>query len=211
VEACVVGALEMVGEQMTVEQVLSVVRRDNPFYEQSGGGMTLSGGEPLMQFAYSKALLQAAKAEGMHTAIQTSASAPWERLEALLSLTDYWMVDLKHTNNARHKELTGVPNRRILNNLRRLCESGSDLLLRVPWIPGYNVEEGFLQGLVRFLTSMPKPPPVEFMLYHRLGLSKTTALGKDNTFPEQLPAATAEDVAPWIERLRSEGLRVVGS
>ncbi len=208
VDACLIGALEMVGQRMSVEDVLAVVRRDEPFYTQSGGGMTLSGGEPLAQFAFSKALLAAAKAEGMHTAIETAALAPWARLETLAPLLDQWMVDLKHTDNARHRALTGVPNRRILSNIRRIVDAGWPLLLRIPWVPERNADDALLDGLLAFLTTFPTPPPIEFMLYHRLGLGKWSALGGESTLPDAIPAATRDEVEPWAERLRREGISV---
>lgn len=208
VEACVVGAVEMVGKRMTVEDVLAVVRRDIPFYEQSHGGMTLSGGEPLAQFAFSKELLATAKAEGMHTAIETSALAAWERMEEIAPLVDLFLVDLKHTDDARHRALTGVSNERILANITRMCELRWPLVLRIPWVPTRNAEESFLAGLRAFFTSLPTPPPLEFMPYHRLGLGKWTALGGITTMPEDIPAATADEITPWADALRAEGYEV---
>jgi len=198
----------MVGARMSVEEVLAVVRRDAPFYEQSGGGMTLSGGEPLAQFAFSRALLEAAKAEGMHTAIETSAAASWPRLVALAPLLDLWLVDLKHTDSARHHALTGMPNRRILANIRRITDARWPLLLRIPWVPQHNAEPAFLDGLLAFLRSLDAPPPVEFMPYHRLGLGKWTALGGESTIPEEIPAAERAEIAPWTQRLRAAGIEV---
>jgi len=208
-QTCYAGALELVGKEYTVEEAMAVVRRDIPFYQTSNGGMTLSGGEPLAQYAFSKALLRAAKAEGMHTAIETSALAPWQRLEALHPLVDLFLVDLKHTDNARHKALTGVPNTRILANIRRMADAQWPLVLRLPWVPEHNADPGFLDGLLHFLTSLSSPPPVEFMLYHRLGIGKWSGLGGVSTIAEEIPAATKEMVAPWIARLREEGFNVV--
>ncbi|MHB9132138.1 MAG: glycyl-radical enzyme activating protein [Armatimonadota bacterium] len=207
-DACITGALELVGKKISVEDVLAVVRRDIPFYTQSNGGMTLSGGEPLAQYGFSKTLLQAAKAEGMHTALETTAQVPWARLEELAPLCNLFLVDLKHTNDVRHRALTGVSNRRILANIRRMVAAGWPLLLRIPWVPTRNVEESFLTGLHDFLTSFSAPPPIEFLPYHRLGQSKWTALGGITTMPDDIPAATAEDVMPWAETLRAAGISV---
>jgi len=208
VDACPYGALEMVGKRMSAEEVLAVVRRDVPFYQQSGGGITLSGGEPLAQFAFSRLLLQAAKTEGMHAAIETSALAPWPRLAALAPLLDLWLVDLKHTDSTSHRALTGVPNRRILANIRRMAGAGWPLLLRVPWVPRHNAESAFLDGLTAFLRSLDNPPPLEFMPYHRLGLGKWAALGGESTIPEDIPAADRADIEPWAVRLRDAGVDV---
>jgi len=206
VEVCPAGALEIVGQRMTVEQVMAVVRRDVPFYEQSGGGMTLSGGEPLAQPAFARALLQAAKDEAMHTAVETSAYGPWERLEDLLPLTDLWLVDIKHTDDARHRELTGVGNASILSNIRSLSRHGAQLHLRIPYVPQRNAEPSFLEGLLDFIGSLPHIPPVEIMPYHRLGLGKWESLGKPPTMPLDIAAATPVDVQPWLDRLRAAGI-----
>jgi len=206
--ACDMGALEMVGQWMSVEEVLCVVRRDAPFYQQSGGGMTLSGGEPLAQYAFARALLAAAKTEGLHTAMETTALLPWPRLVALAPLLDRWLVDLKHTDAQRHRALTGAPNRRILANIRRMADAGWPLALRIPWVPLRNAEPAFLDGLCAFLRSLSTPPPVEFMPYHRLGQEKWAALGGDAAMPESIPAADRADIEPWAEALRREGITV---
>lgn len=205
VDACPVGAIERVGRRMTVDEVMAVVRRDRPFYDQSGGGMTISGGEPLLQISFTQALLQAAKEDGLNTAIETSAFASWESLARLLPLVDTWMVDLKHTDPTRHRELTGVDNARILANIRRLSEV-VPLLIRIPWVPTCNAEESFLDGLLAFL---PQGSTVEFMPYHRLGIGKWASLGEESPISGDLPDAAKDDLHPWVERLTEAGVRVI--
>ena len=206
VEACPVGALALVGKRMSVEDVLAVVRRDAHFYERSGGGMTLSGGEPMAQFAFTRALLEAAKAESIDTAIETAALAPRTSFERIAPLVDLFLLDLKHTDDQRHRELTGVPNRRILANIRHIVEAGWPAIIRVPWVPFENADESFLDGLEAFLGSMKTPPPVEFMLYHRLGIGKWTSIGGHSTMSGEIPAADREAVRPWVERLTAAGI-----
>jgi pyruvate formate lyase activating enzyme len=206
VEVCAAGALEMVGQRMTVEEALAVVRRDVPFYETSGGGMTLSGGEPLAQYDFTKALLTAAREEGIQTALETSALSIWERMEALQPLVNLFLVDLKHTDDARHRELTGVSNALILENIRRMSAREFPLTLRIPWIPGMNAEPTFLEGLIEFAACLSPRPPVEFLPYHRLHVSKRAALGMEASMPEEIPAAMPEEIAPWVERLAAEGI-----
>ncbi len=208
VTACPAGALEMVGRSMSVEDVLAVVRRDIPFYDTSGGGMTISGGEPLAQFDFTHALLTAAKAEGLRTAMESALLTPWERLQALAPLLDTWLVDLKHTDDARHRTLTGVPNTLILANLRRMIEAGWPLTVRIPWVPTLNAEPAFLDGLLSFLPAFPTPPPVEFMPYHRLGLSKWPALGGTSRIDAEIPAADRAEIEPWAACLREAGITV---
>ncbi len=210
VEACFAGALEMVGIRMTVEEVLAVVRRDLPFYQQSGGGLTLSGGEPLAQFTFARELLAAAKAEALHTALETSAFAPWEQVAELAPLLDLWLVDVKHTDETRHRELTGVSNARILENIRRIAAARWPLLLRIPWVPGVNTDDAFLAGLRAFQATLAQPPVIEFMPYHRLGQGKWPALGGQSPLPDDIPAAGTDDFAPWAAALRADGVQVKG-
>jgi pyruvate formate lyase activating enzyme len=208
VSACPAGALEMVGKQMSVDDVLAVVRRDIPFYETSGGGMTISGGEPLAQFDFTRALLEAAKGEGLHTAVESALLAPWERLATLAPLLDAWLVDLKHTDDDRHRTLTGVPNAAILDNIRRMVDAGWPVTVRIPWVPTLNAEPLFLDGLARYLAEFTAPPPVEFMPYHRLGLSKWSALGGTSNIDAEIPAAERAEIEPWAARLRDQGVTV---
>lgn len=207
---CPAMALELVGEEKTVEEVMAVVRRDIPFYQTSGGGMTLSGGEPLQQAEFSLALLQTARNEDIATAIETSALAPWKILQRCRPLTDLFLVDLKHTDPIRHRELTGVSNTLIMQNLQRMITEGWPLILRIPWIPHYNAEPTFLEGLVTWLATFPTPPPVEFMPYHRLGQGKWKALGKTSPLPDTIAEATSTDLQPWAIRLREVGVQVLG-
>jgi pyruvate formate lyase activating enzyme len=206
VEVCPGGALELVGKRMSVEEVLAVVRRDVPFYEQSHGGMTISGGEPLAQPDFTADLLRASRMEGIHNVVETSAYGPWERIATLLDLVDLWLVDIKHTDDARHQALTGVSNATILANIRRLASEARAIVLRVPWVPQRNAEPEFLQALIAYVGELNPQPPVELMPYHRLGLGKWESLGRPATMPLDLPAATLDDVQPWVERLREAGI-----
>jgi pyruvate formate lyase activating enzyme len=176
-EGCYAGALELAGRQVTVEEVLNEVLRDRAFYETSGGGMTLSGGEPLAQYGFIRALLQAAKAEGVHTALDTTGLAPWNQLEGLLSHTDLILYDLKHMDQERHMALTGVPNQRILDNLRRLDDAGQPLWIRIPLIPGQNDDDANYHALGRFLSSLEHIERIEILRYHRLAESKYESVG----------------------------------
>ncbi|HEX2952339.1 MAG TPA: glycyl-radical enzyme activating protein [Armatimonadota bacterium] len=206
VRVCPAGAIEMVGQLHTVEEVMAVVRRDVPFYQQSGGGMTLSGGEPLAQYEFTKALLTTAHEEGIHTALESTACFSWEKLSPLASVVDLFLIDLKHTDNKRHRELTNISNTVILENIRRMVTAGLPVNLRIPWIPTRNAEPEFLEGLVAFLTSLPSIPPVTFLPYHRLGISKWAAIDGESPMPEEIPAAKAEDIAPWVVRLQQAGI-----
>lgn len=137
-EACWSGAIKMDGRRMTVAQVMAEVRKDMPFYRNSGGGMTLSGGEALMQPRFSRALLQAARAEGIHTAIETTGFTDPETLRQIADLTDLFLFDVKHVDGTRHKAGTGVHNGQILLNLQQLVDTGSRVQVRIPVIPVFN-------------------------------------------------------------------------
>ncbi len=211
-DVCPNGALELVGKRMTVEEVMAVVRRDVPFYEQSNGGMTLSGGEPLAQPDFTAALLLAARAEGIHNVVETCSYARWERIEAILDLVDHWLLDVKHMDPDRHRDLTGVSNEAILANIRRLAEVARGMTIRVPWVPQRNAEPEFLEALIPFVQSLGElrtgksPVSVEIMPYHRLGLGKWESLGHPATMPADVPAASLDDVQPWLDRLRENGI-----
>ncbi|MEN6370759.1 MAG: glycyl-radical enzyme activating protein [Armatimonadota bacterium] len=208
IDVCPAGSLDIAGQFVSVEDILSTVRRDIPFFSASGGGMTLSGGEPLSQFAFSQALLTQARNEGVHTAVETSALAPWEHLQSLLPIVDLFMIDLKHTDDARHRALTGVSNKLILSNIRNMVAAGHSLLLRIPWVPARNAEPDFLNGLEAFLTGFARPPRIEFMPYHRLGQNKWTGLGITTEMADDIPDASSEDIAPWVSRLLKTGISV---
>ena len=205
VEGCYAGALELAGREVTVEEVMEEVMRDRAFYEASGGGMTLSGGEPLAQYHFTQALLQAARAEGVHTALDTSGFAPWGQLEALLPDVDLVLYDLKHMDSERHVALTGVPNEGILDNLRRLDGAGQRIWVRIPLIPGYNDEEPNYHALGQFLSGLRHIERIEILRYHRLAESKYERLGRD--YPLQgLEPPTEEQTESRRQILLSYGL-----
>ena len=137
-EACVAGALQITGQEMTAEQVLAEVRADRAFYASTGGGVTLSGGEPLLQAAYTLDILRRCRAEGLPTAVETTTQTRWEHIEAALPLVDLWMVDIKHLDPEKHRAATGISNERILANIRRLAATGRPLVIRMPIIPTVN-------------------------------------------------------------------------
>ena len=176
-EGCFAGALRLAGRRVTVEEVMEEVVRDRPFYESSGGGMTLSGGEPLLQHGFAAALLKAAGAAGLHTALDTSGFVSWPRLEGLLSYVDLVLCDLKHMDLARHTALTGVSNEGILRNLHRLDAVGQAMWIRIPLISGQNDDEANYHAMGRFLSGLKHVERIEILRYHRLAESKYGNVG----------------------------------
>lgn len=174
VPVCKYGAREQSGRQETVETVLGEVLRDLPFYKTSGGGVTLSGGEPLAQPEAAFALLQGCKAAGVHTAVETAGHVPWEIFERLLPVTDLFLFDLKGTDPALHKKNTGVSNGRILENAEKLAKTGAAIRFRMPCVPGFNDTEA--EGVAAFAEHCGAP--LELMAYHNIGAGKYEALGR---------------------------------
>lgn len=189
-DECPNEALKRIGRQTSVAEVLDVVLRDQPFYQTSGGGVTLSGGEPLYQPDFSRELLRACQARGLHTAVETSGSARWERLEELLPCTDLFLYDVKAIDAGQHRRLCGADNALILENARRLSAAGATMLLRAPLIPGCNDGDDDLRRLGEFVLALPAPHTVELMPYHRIGIAKYEALGMTYALPDvQAPAS----------------------
>jgi pyruvate formate lyase activating enzyme len=168
------------------------IEREIPFYDESGGGVTFSGGEPLMQPGFLSALLQACRKQEIHTAVDTSGFANWNVFEQIRGDVDLFLYDLKHMDSFHHREVTGVPNELILSNLRSLSERGHKIVVRVPLVPGINDDEKNLMESGKFLASLPNLEGVELMGYHDIAQAKYEALGREYTLPGTQPPAEAE-------------------
>lgn len=207
VEVCYAGARELVGRQMTVADVMAEIERDRPFYDQSGGGVTFSGGEPLSQPAFLRDLLEACKDMGLHTVLDTCGFAGWEVLDGLRAYVDLFLYDLKLMDDGRHREITGVSNEPILRNLSRLSREGHRIILRVPIIPGVNDDEANLRQIARFAAALSSLRRVDLLPYHRIGRDKYQRLGKDCLMPEVDPP-THERVTEIARMAAGFGLEV---
>lgn len=205
---CYSGARQFSGYTATVDEVMSQVVREIPFYDQSGGGVTFSGGEPLMQPEFLSALLRACRAQEIRTCVDTSGFANWKVFEQIRGNVDLFLYDLKQMDSARHREVTGVPNEPILENLRKLSAIGAKCVVRIPLIPGINDDEQNLVASARFLASLPGLAGVELMGYHDLAQAKYEALGMEyQLVGTQAPREVEMNRA--AELLRSYGLQVV--
>jgi pyruvate formate lyase activating enzyme len=202
-EVCPTGALKRVGEEMTATNVLDQVARDSRYFAKSGGGLTVTGGEPTLQMSFLLKLLGGAKAMGIHTCVETNGAADIQDYRALLPFTDLMLIDYKLTDDALHLKLTGASNRVILENIARLSRDGAQIVLRCPVIPGVNdVPEHFAK-----IAELTRELPVlgfEIMPYHPLGSCKAERVG--------LPAARyqapdTETVRRWTETVLSMGGR----
>ena len=190
VEACPTGALQGVGERVLPEDLVKALLRDRIFFDQSGGGVTISGGEPLVQPAFVTDVLQLLRAEGVHTALDTCGFGRWMDLRDAAAHASLVLYDLKLMDPARHKAATGVSNDVILDNLRALAGVHPAIWIRVPIIPGVNDDEGNIEAAAEFVHSVPGIRQVDLLPYHPTGAAKFARLGMDyalrgTTPPEQ--------------------------
>jgi pyruvate formate lyase activating enzyme len=207
VESCYAEALVMAGRRVSVDDVMAVVREDAEFYEISGGGVTLSGGEPLLQREFASTILQHCRAEGFHTAVETCGQVGWKVLEESLQYVDLWLYDLKHISPRQHKKYTGASNRLILDNLRRLSDHNVPIEVHMLIVPTINDSEEDIESAARFLASL-KNITVRLLTYHRLAGSKYQSLGRHNTMPDVTSPSRRHllKIARWIGKY---GLNVV--
>ena len=180
VALCPTNALYMFGQEMTVEQVIDEVERDSSFYRNTGGGITVSGGECLLQPDFCAALLEEAHARGINTAIETACNVPWAFVEKVLPHVDTMLHDHKLTIPERHKKWTGVSNKRILENFKKAYETfpNTEFVARTPLIPGVNDDEEHIRAVLEFIRPHKNVIEYELLPYHRFGLSKYEFLGK---------------------------------
>jgi pyruvate formate lyase activating enzyme len=207
VAACYAEARQIVGREMTVTQVMAEIERDVPFYDESSGGATFSGGEPLLQWDFLLELLRACKARGIHTAVDTCGFAPWEVLDGVREVVDLFLYDLKLMDDARHREFTGVSNALILSNLQALSQRGHDTVVRLPLIPGINDDEENLQKMGSFAAALPSLIRIDILPYHGLGDEKYGRLKKPYNLSETRPPPE-EKVAEAVRILEGFGLQV---
>ena len=204
---CYAEALEIVGREMTVEQVVAEIERDIPFYDESGGGVTFSGGEPLLQRDFLLALLRVCKEKAIHTVLDTCGFAPWEELDAVQEYVDLFLYDLKVMDDARHWQFTGVSNRLILENLQMLAWVGCSIIVRVPLIPGVNDDDENVRQMGAFLAALPGLEQIDLLPYHHLGREKYERLHKLYGLPDARPPSD-ERVAEVARLLGTFGLQV---
>ena len=209
-QVCPSGAMVMSGQRMSVKRVIEIVDQDRAFYEESGGGVTISGGEPLDQPDFTIALLRACREIGLHVALDTSGFAPAQTFDAAAAVADLILFDVKAIDDRRHRRMTGGSNRSILANLRRLTTAtdGPAIILRRPLIPGYNDDDAELSAFIDLVSEIGRPP-VEILPYHSLASAKYQALRRP------LPSETAtiaqdkagEAAERWRQQLEVAGIR----
>lgn len=177
---CFHDAKQICGKEYTVEEVFDTIQKDRTFYEASGGGVTFSGGECMLQTDFLCEILQKCKQEHIHTAIDTAGFVPWESFERVLPYTDLFLYDIKTLKDDVHKEFVGVSNKPILSNLRKLFAVKANIWIRIPVIPNINDSAEEMKGIKAFL-DVCKPAKIELLPYHKMGEHKYTALGRKMT------------------------------
>ncbi|MBR5140095.1 MAG: glycyl-radical enzyme activating protein, partial [Clostridia bacterium] len=172
------GKEKTVGRDVYVSDLMPELLSDMPYYRRSGGGVTLSGGEVLCQADFARELLCECKEHGLHTAIESAASTKFSEIEKLLPYLDLYLMDIKHMDAVKHKEFTGVSNERILENARAVAESGVELIIRTPVIPGFNDTPEEIRAISHFAKTLPGVREHHLLPYHRLGQDKYEGLGR---------------------------------
>ena len=181
-DACLYDAMQMVGREISVADVLAEVEKDRIFYEQSGGGVTLSGGDPLVQADFAAALLDACRSRGIRTALDTAGRSSNGVLDRLAAKADLVLYDLKCLDEARHREFTGVSNAPILENLKALVAAGREVWVRIPLVHGVNDDEDNIRQTMALLLSLKTVRQVGLLPYHSGGLDKARRIGQESQF-----------------------------
>jgi pyruvate formate lyase activating enzyme len=192
------GKPKVYGRDVTVAEVMETVKRDMPYYSRSSGGLTLSGGESLLQPDFARALFMAAKDLGISTAMESMGYAKYETIESILPYLDTYLMDIKHTDPKKHREFTGKENVLMMENAKKIAASGqTNLIIRVPVIPGFNDTEEELLGIAKFADSLPGVREIDLLPYHNFGQGKYEGLGRDYPMGDAKPPA-----AEQMERFR---------
>ena len=204
---CAAEAREVIGSEWDVREVMAEIVRDLAFFDESGGGVTFSGGEPLWQDEFLLALLQACKAQEIHTAVDTCGAVSWETLDQVRPFVDLFLYDLKLVDNGRHKAATGAGNRLILENLSRLAAAGAAVQVRLALIPGINEDEQNLRDTAALVSALPGVQGLSLLPFHNTAQDKYGRLGLPYALGGADPPG-AEQIEQAAALLRSYGLRV---
>jgi pyruvate formate lyase activating enzyme len=206
-DVCYAEALSMCGKPMTVEEIMAQICQDIPYYETSGGGVTLSGGEVLCHRDFVMALTDACHAQGIPVAVETNLSFPYETIAPLLEKMDLIMCDIKIFDEEKHRQYTDVSNARVLENVRRIDELGVPIIVRTPLIPGATDDIDNLLSIARYIKDMKNLRRYELLNFNPLGAQKYIGLDKEDAFAQQKPFGT-ERLAAIAQALDGVGVAV---
>jgi pyruvate formate lyase activating enzyme len=206
-DICLAEACEMAGRELSVSQVMAEIEKDTAFYDESFGGVTFSGGEPLAQPDFLFALLKACGNRQIHTALDTSGFSTWNVLERIRHHVDLFLFDLKLMDDEKHRMFTGVSNRPILKNLLALSSDGHRIRIRLPVIPGITDDEDNVSAIGVFAAGLPSMPKIDLLPYHHLAAAKYERMGKGYRLQDTRPP-TADSMTRLADHLRKLGLTV---
>ena len=204
VDACNSNALKITGKEMGVGEVMPEIMADYDFYINSGGGMTLSGGEPLLHFSFSMELLKQCRVAGVQTCVETSGFVSATQFKQILPFVDLLLFDYKVSGSGNYKKYTGVTNKRILDNLDMAYHLGVPIILRCPVIPGINDNTLHFKGICALHKKYPNLQGIEILPYHTMGNSKRISIGKEETLTD-LETVPSEVAHQWIRKLKEFG------
>ena len=207
-DCCPTTALTVCGEEKSVEEIMATVLRDKPFYDRSGGGVTLSGGEPFMNPTLAQALFEASHQAGIHTAVETCLHVPWKYIEPSLPFVDLFLADLKHVDEAVFLQWTDGSARRVLDNLQRLAQAGKKMIIRVPLIQGFNASEADIAAITDFAADRLQVSEIHYLPYHTLGMNKYQLLSQPYTAPDK-PLDAPELLVFAQDYAQSKGLTAI--
>ena len=207
VDACPTGAREIIGRQVTVAEILAEIEKDIVFYDQSGGGATFSGGEPLMQPDFLRELLLQCRAREIHTVVDTSGYAEPRVIETIADCVDLFLCDVKHMDSREHERLTGVGNELILANIQRLAVGGRKVTIRLPVIPSFNDDDQNLIATGEFVASLRDVTRIDLLPYHRGGRYKAARFTREYELLE-VDSSTDARLAAMVERLSGFGFTI---
>lgn len=196
-----------IGKKYSVFELIKEIEKDQLFFDESQGGVTFSGGEPLLQIDFLKAMLKECKQKDIHTVVDTSGFAPKENLQCISKYVDLFLFDLKHMDNRKHNQLTGVFNQQILENLTYLIEQKKNLIIRFPMIPGFNDSKEHIMKMIKFLTALTYQSQIHILPYHRIGKDKYSRFEKENRMPD-IPSLKEEDTLWAKELFEQAGFKV---
>ncbi len=191
-EACPSGARELLGYEISVDDLVKEVEKDKPFYENSNGGITASGGEPTLQHEFLIEFFKKCKEKGLHVALDTSGFTTWERLEKIIEHVDLILYDLKVLDEEKHEEYTGVSNKIILENLKKIDSSNKKIWIRIPVIPEFTANKTNIENIGKFIKDFKNISRVDLLPFHKLGISKYEKLDLEYTCKDFEPPSEEE-------------------
>lgn len=201
VEVCSPGALKIIGEHYTVDEIISEVEKDRLYYQKTKGGITLSGGEPMAQFPFVLALVNQLKSEAYHVCVDTSGLAPELHFKKILPYVDLFHYDIKALDKQVHLEQAGADNEEILKNLKLICHHDKKVILRCPIIPGVNDTASHFSGVANLANDHPSIERIDLLPYHSMGAKKEVQMNQDQS-PRIFPVPSEDEKLLWLKIIR---------